>query len=91
MTTTGQTHSGADQPLLPGRLGDPGRSLKTDPRADPRLVAALAEFGLDEAAPPATVTAESPLGEILEFWAGAETGLQEIFDTFFTGLPRSRT
>ena len=87
MTTTGQTHSGADQPLLPGRLGDPGRSLKTDPRADPRLVAALAEFGLDEAAPPAAVTAESPLGEILEFWAGAETGLQEIFDTFFTGLP----
>jgi len=39
---------------LPGRLGDPSRALKDDPRADPRLVAALAPFGLDgdQPAPP---------------------------------------
>ena len=75
------------QPNLPGRLGDSARSLKNDPRTDPRLVAALAEFGLDEAAPPGPVTAGSPLGEILEFCADAEVGFQGIFDTFFTELP----
>ena len=74
MTTSGQTHSDTGPPFLPGRLGDPDSSLKTDPRADPRLVAALAKFGLDEAATPGPVTAESPLGEILEFCAAAETG-----------------
>ena len=87
MTTSGQTHSGTGQPFLPGRLADPGRDLRTDPRADARLVAALAEFGLDKAPPPAPVTAASPLGEILEFCAAAETGFQEIFATFFADLP----
>ena len=33
-----------DELSLPGRLGDPNRTLKTDPRADPRLVAVLARF-----------------------------------------------
>ena len=44
MTTSTQHLS--EQPLLPGRLGDPDRVLKTDPRADPRLVAACAPFAL---------------------------------------------
>jgi len=34
-------------PTLPGRLGDPSLDLRTDPRAKPDLVAALAAFGLD--------------------------------------------
>jgi hypothetical protein len=29
-----------------GRPGDPSRSLKTDPRVDPRAVAALAPYGI---------------------------------------------
>ena len=87
MTTSGQIHPSTGEPFLPGRLADPGSALKTDPRTDPRLVAALAKFGLDEAAAPAPVSADSPLGEILEFCAAAESGFQEIFDTFFADLP----
>lgn len=30
-----------------GRLADPDCPIGTDPRADPRMVKALAEFGLD--------------------------------------------
>ncbi len=32
---------------LPGRLGNSAMTLKDDPRADPRMIAALAAFGLD--------------------------------------------
>lgn len=39
----------------PGRLADPGMDLRADPRMDPRLLAAMAEFGLDAAAPPPPV------------------------------------
>ncbi|MBI3797314.1 MAG: hypothetical protein HY268_10165 [Deltaproteobacteria bacterium] len=59
MTTS--TPNLSELPLLPGRLGDPNRVLKTDPRADPRLVAACAPFALDIAPPPVPVTADSPL------------------------------
>ena len=37
---------------LPGRLGNPGLEMRGDPRADPRMIAALAPFGLDGAGPP---------------------------------------
>ena len=87
MTVSGQMPSKPEQPFLPGRLGDPHRVLKTDPRADPRMVAALAEFGFDEAPPPAPVTAESPIEEILEFIAAAEPGYQDLFAAWFTDLP----
>ena len=30
-----------------GRLADPDRTLGTDPRSDPRMVAAYTPFGLD--------------------------------------------
>ena len=46
---------------LPGRLGDPNRTLKTDPRVDPRLVAALAPFGMDGAPPAVAVGLDSPI------------------------------
>ena len=58
MTTS--THNMSAQPLLPGRLGNPDRVLKTDPRADPRLVAACAPLALDGAPPPIPVHADSP-------------------------------
>ncbi|MDT5104887.1 MAG: acetyl esterase, partial [Mycobacterium sp.] len=32
---------------LPGRLGDPALEMRSDPRSDPRMVAAFAPFGLD--------------------------------------------
>lgn len=87
MTMFHQTLSATRQPIAPGRLGDPGRLLKTDPRADPRMVAALAEFGFDAAPPPAPVTAESPLEEILEFLAASEPAYEDLFTAWFSGLP----
>ena len=38
--------SGVDV-ALPGRLGDPTMEIRSDPRADPRMVAAFEPFGLD--------------------------------------------
>jgi acetyl esterase len=72
---------------MPGRLGDPTMVLKTDTRADPRMVQALAEIGLDQAPPPAPVTAESPLDDILNYMAEAEKGFQMMFESVFTDLP----
>ncbi len=87
MTMSGQARSKTEQPLPLGRLADPDRVLRTDPRADPRMVAALAEFGFDEAPAPAPVTAESPLEEILDFLAAAEPDYEHIFTAWFTDLP----
>ena len=87
MTMSGQARSKTDQPFSPGRLADPDSVLKTDPRAHPRMVAALAEFGFDEAPPPAPVTAESQLEEILEFIAVAEPGYEDLFKVWLTDLP----
>ncbi len=87
MTMSGQARSKTEQPFAPGRLADPGRVLKTDPRADPRMVTALAEFGFDEAPAPAPVSAESPREEILDFLAAAEEGYEDIFKAWFSGLP----
>ena len=72
---------------LPGRLGDPQRSLGTDPRADPRLVAALAPFGLTELTAPPPVTPDSPRDEQLEFCATAEAGFGGVFAALYEGLP----
>ncbi len=87
MQTSSRTSSTTGRPLAVGRLADPNRVLKTDPRADPRMVAALAVFGFDEAPPPAPVTAASPLEEILEFIAAAELGFQGFNAALFTDLP----
>ena len=91
MTMSGQAPSGTSQPLPLGRLADPDRVLKTDPRADPRMVVALAEFGFDEAPAPAPVTAESPLEDVLEFLAAAEPDYEDIFTAWFTDLPPIET
>ncbi len=50
---------------LPGRLGDPNMSLGTDPRADSRMVAALAPLGLGDNVPAPEVTADSPVDRIV--------------------------
>jgi acetyl esterase/lipase len=84
--TTSQPHS-SEQPFLPGRLGDPARVLKTDPRADPRLVAALAPFALDVAPPPVPVTADSSLQDRLAYSAANEAGMEAVFAALFADLP----
>src|ERR1700728_3957403 len=72
---------------LPGRLGDPNRTLKTDSRADPRLVAALAPFGMDGPPPPAPVGVDSPIKAKLDHLAATEAAMQRIFAGFFTDMP----
>ena len=63
----------------PGRLGDPDRTISTDPRTDPRLVIALEAFGLggNGEAPPLTL--DAPLDELIEFCAAAEAGFDGLF------------
>ncbi len=66
-------------PELPGRLGTPDLDLRNDPRADPRMLAAMAPIGLDLAPPPSPVTAASALSDILESCMEAEAGFQMAF------------
>lgn len=70
-----------------GRLADPERSLATDPRADPRMVAALAAFGLDGHQPPAPFGAEAPLDQRRELLAAAEAGFGQVLAALVDGLP----
>ncbi len=77
---------GTTHPLA-GRLGRPDETLGTDPRADPRLVAALAPFELDGHGEPLPLDASAPLDQQLEFLAIAEQGFQQVFDAMFAALP----
>lgn len=68
---------------LPGRLGDPDRSIGTDPRTDARLVGLLRSLGMDGHGDPPPVTAESPYAEQLAFCDVAEGGFQALFGALF--------
>ena len=70
---------------LPGRLGDPSRTLATDDRADPRMVAVLEAFGLTEEQP-SPVTAESSVEDILAFVKETEIAFQALFTAMFASL-----
>ena len=70
-------------PNLPGRLGNPDLALKDDPRADPRMVAAMAPFMMGEHAPEAPVSHESPAEEIHEHVTATEEGFGAVFASFF--------
>jgi acetyl esterase/lipase len=83
MTTT----SDAKVTSAPGRLGDPDRDLRSDPRSDPRMVAALAPFGLDTNGEAPPVTPQHPREEQLAFVAASEEGFEGLFAALFTGLP----
>ena len=74
-------------PTLPGRLGNPNMQLRDDPRADPRMIAAMAALGLDVAGPPATIDASAPLEQLRAFAAEAEAGFGGAFDALITSLP----
>jgi hypothetical protein len=58
-----------------GRLADPDCTLGTDPRSDPRMVAALAPLGLDGRVPPPPLTVDAPLADRLAFTAETEETL----------------
>lgn len=74
-------------PTLPGRLGRPDACLGTDPRTDPRIVAALAPLGLDGNAPAAPVLADAPLSTKLEFISAIEPRYEAMFEAWSAGLP----
>ncbi|MDX1892953.1 alpha/beta hydrolase fold domain-containing protein [Mycolicibacterium sp. 050158] len=72
---------------LPGRLGDPTMELRSDPRADPRMVAALAPFGLDARAAELPVTRQSPVEDLLAVAAATEQGFDGLFGALLADVP----
>src|SRR3954449_8149689 len=62
------------------------RDLRDDPRADPRMVAALSPFGLDQAQPEPDVTSSSPRAHLLAYVADVEAGFGGLFDALLAGL-----
>jgi acetyl esterase len=76
----------SNEPILPGRLSNPDNLLKTDPRADPRIVETFAPFGFDGAPEPAPVNKDSSYEEILGFCAAAEEGFEGLFMALVDGV-----
>lgn len=72
---------------LPGRLGSPNLQLGTDPRADPRLIKVLAEFGLDKSPEPAPVSANSTYEECLAYFGEMETVYDAMYAPLHNDLP----
>lgn len=87
MTTPVTNTSATMHPVLPGRLSNPTSALRTDPRTDPRILSALAPFGLDDAPAPISVHADSSLEDRLAHVAATETGMEGVFEALFTDLP----
>ena len=76
-----------DELKLPGRLGNPDQTIGTDPRADPRMVAAMKPIGLDVPGPASPVGPDSPIEAILEVLQATEEGFGLVFASLFDGLP----
>ena len=70
-----------------GRLADPDCTLGTDPRSDPRMVKAFAQFGLDGPAPEIPLTVDSPLEDRLAWAVATEEGFAGLFEAFAQGVP----
>ncbi len=68
------------RPMPEGRLADPDCTLGTDPRSDPRMIAALAPFGLDGLLPLPPVTPDSPLPDRVAYVTEAEEVLVDVLD-----------
>ncbi|VEG51676.1 alpha/beta hydrolase domain-containing protein [Mycolicibacterium aurum] len=66
--------------MLLGRHADPDSTLGTDPRADPRMVAVFARFGLDGRLPASGLSVDSPIEERYAYAAMGEEGMGAIFD-----------
>jgi len=85
--TTASSPAFRPAPGQPGRLGRPELDLGTDPRSDPRMVAALAPLGLDKTGPPPPLGPGAPREALLEFCAAAEAGFEAVFEALMNGLP----
>lgn len=74
-------------PELPGRLGTPGLDIKDDPRADPRMIVAMAGLGMDVAPPPSPVTAANTIDELLAYCDVAEAGFDALGGVVVANTP----
>lgn len=72
---------------LPSRLGDPTMELRSDPREDPRMLAALAPFGLDTRADDLPIDRRSPLEELRTVASATEQAFDGVFAALLAGLP----
>ncbi len=72
---------------MQGRLADPDCTIGTDPRADPRMVKALAPFGLDGHMPVPPVTPDAPLEDRLGAVAATEQRMGAVLDALAQNLP----
>jgi hypothetical protein len=70
-----------------GRLADPDRDLRSDPRTDPRLLAALAAFGLDAPAAPPPFGRSAGQAAIAEFVGGADAAFEGLYAALPNDLP----
>ncbi len=73
-------------PHLPGRLGNPDLTLKEDPRADPRMIAAMEPFALGERTPALPVDSASSMEALHEFVSESEAGFEQLFGVLASGL-----
>jgi hypothetical protein len=73
--------------MVDGRYADPERTLGTDPRADPRMVAAFAPLGLDGRLPSPPLTPDASLQQRLDFCAATEEGLGTVLDSLANAAP----
>jgi acetyl esterase len=62
-------------------------TLRNDPRADPRMVAAMEPFGLADLPAPVPVNADSSIDELLDFVSAAEEGYEGLFAALDAGMP----
>lgn len=70
-----------------GRLADPDRDLRSDPRTDPRLLAALAAFGLDAPAAPPPFDRSAGPAAIAELVGGADAAFEGLYAALPNDLP----
>jgi acetyl esterase/lipase len=73
---------------MPGRLTDPSCTIGMDPRADPRMVKALAQFGLDGHMPLPSATPDAPMAERLAAVAATEKRMGRVLEELAQTLPR---
>jgi acetyl esterase len=70
-----------------GRHADPESTLGSDPRSDPRMVKAFAEFGLDGRQPAIPLTVDSPIEDRMAYAAMNEDAMGAIFEVFAQAAP----
>jgi acetyl esterase len=62
-------------------------TLRDDPRADPRMIAAMEPFGLADPPAPVPVTTDSSIEELLDYVSAAEEGFEALFAALEAGMP----